>query len=401
MGSGRGRIVNITPSATEESYMDSVTIDMYTPPPSTSFGVRGKNLVEVEGHYQSEEYSEMLKEKGLNTFNDVLNKQGFLGVPKQVTQDGFDYIVANGGVKVSRGVSANTKEELESYTEQFLSGDFYINGGEAYFGSGMYAFGGEYANTNATQYGNVTDMVLSPDANILTLDVGEHYGFSDKEILDTFYVLKDRQNESRQNSSYKEPEYNSEGRLSKEVEIAQGNSYSLRQVGLTPKEVDINLMYTDPDAYFSQKDSVKAHNMKIGREYLTTKSSLSPHDVDLVYRYLTGDGKVPNPILVAKGYDAVRYTPEYVQAHSSNGAKEIVVVFNRTKLAVATLKGDSNVSSQSSKGLTYSIDGKEFTHNKTATSSKKGYFIKRVNGYDYTVDANTGAVLKKEKTKGK
>lgn len=79
----------------------------------------------------------------------------------------------------------------------------------------------------------------------------------------------------------------------------------------------------------------KNRNWKLKIAYAAekyAKDSLSKEDFKL-YKS-TDKGQLDNVMAIAKGYDAIKLTSEYVDEHSNNGKQEIWIVFNRNKLRI-------------------------------------------------------------------
>lgn len=83
---------------------------------------------------------------------DVINAQGFDGVPRVVSQQEFDEAVKESNFIAQRVYSAPDQETLDAYRASLYSGDWYVDcssGGAAY-GRGMYSV---YSNgTSVTEY---------------------------------------------------------------------------------------------------------------------------------------------------------------------------------------------------------------------------------------------------------
>lgn len=301
---------------------------------SEAFGADGKDLLSDSDNLSllDEEYAELLLEMGMSSLSDVLDYQGFSGLPVQINEKEYGDLIERGGIELARGVSAPNDSAYNYYMNDFLNGNFYVEGGEAYFGKGMYAFGGESLN-QASRYGNVTNMVLAPNAKVYTVDLGEHYGFKNKKVLDTFYTLQDTIDMSQAVTHFKVPKYNRNNRLQDYVEIAGGNDYFMKQKGIKTAPENPYSMYTEMGKYKAYSDKAKVQNIKYAREYLTKEAPIPKSDVNLIYQHLTKH-KPSNDILAAKGYDAIKFTSRYVNENSKNGNNEIWVVLNRTKIAV-------------------------------------------------------------------
>lgn len=114
--------------------------------------------------------------------DDVINAQGFDGLPTIVSADEFDKYVQEGGIYCQRVYGAEDKETLEEYQKMLYEGKWYVNcanGGSAY-GQGMYCGTGmgELHETKAlagvmnayadAQYNIIETFTLAKDANTIS-----------------------------------------------------------------------------------------------------------------------------------------------------------------------------------------------------------------------------------------
>lgn len=107
---------------------------------------------------------------------DVINAQGFDGLPKVVSADEFDKYVKESNFIAQRTYSAPDQEILKSYQEQLYNGKWYVdcsNGG-AVHGKGMYCVGN--IGTKVTE--KMTDTMIS------------YGGMTDNAIIETFTLDK-------------------------------------------------------------------------------------------------------------------------------------------------------------------------------------------------------------------
>lgn len=118
--------------------------------------------------------------------NDVINQQGFDGLPKVVDDDEFEKAVKESNFVAQRTYSAPSKEILDAYREALYNGDWYVDcseGGAAY-GRGMYCaadFDGELSGRTEGEIGYYRGI---GDAN---------YGKRDQEQIDkAVEVMMDR-----------------------------------------------------------------------------------------------------------------------------------------------------------------------------------------------------------------
>lgn len=303
---------------------------------SSSSGKDGKDLLPDYDYMSEDEALEKLSEQGLNTVEDVIKAQGFNGLPTVMNSQEFDEYVSNGGgIELKRGISANDKETADKYTNELKYGDFYVAGGEAYFGQGMYAFGGENID-QANNYargsgGTVISMALPKDAKILEVNGKE--GLTSKEVIKTFYKEVDAYDHGQ---PIKELAYNKDNRLDKYLHFINYPTTiiedTLKKAGykLAP-EPDMSLLSKDLGKYLEMEAKYKASVKLAGLDYL--RKNLPKEDVKLLMDY--DKGSKPNNIITAsRGYDAIKLSSEYVNENSSNGPCEIWIVLNRSKLVI-------------------------------------------------------------------
>lgn len=72
--------------------------------------------------------------------DDVINAQGFDGLPRVVSQEEFDKAVEESSFVAQRTYSAPDKETLDQYRDSLYNGDWYVDcsSGKSLFGQGMY-----------------------------------------------------------------------------------------------------------------------------------------------------------------------------------------------------------------------------------------------------------------------
>lgn len=98
---------------------------------------------------------------------DVINAQGFDGLPKVVSAEEFEAAVSRSGITAARGYTAPNKETLQKYHDELVSGKWYVDcsQGGALNGQGMYtvATRGESLSENmqrvVSMYGNSAEKV--------------------------------------------------------------------------------------------------------------------------------------------------------------------------------------------------------------------------------------------------
>lgn len=121
--------------------------------------------------------------------DDILNAQGFDGLPQVVTSNEFDKLAKESNFIMQRTYSAPSQEVLNEYRNQLYNGKWYVDcstGGAAY-GEGMYTFSANSAtvtegiknnidafrsqpHTTNNKFNNVETMTLTKDAKIISTD---------------------------------------------------------------------------------------------------------------------------------------------------------------------------------------------------------------------------------------
>ena len=128
---------------------------------------------------------------------DVINAQGFDGLPRVVNADDFDRYVQESNFIAQRTYSAPNREILNAYREQLYNGKWYVDCsvGESHYGQGMYCTGtngnsvndsirntmSKYIERNSeriTDYGDlqidvksaVETFTVTPDAKFISYD---------------------------------------------------------------------------------------------------------------------------------------------------------------------------------------------------------------------------------------
>jgi hypothetical protein len=123
---------------------------------------------------------------------DVINAQGFDGLPRVVSAEEFDRLKADASAYGFRGYSAPDQKTLDMYRQQLYSGKWYVDCsvGSAAYGQGMYMQGVvdisdqmsvQVSKLIAQGYGqsrkgsvyNVEEMIMSKDAKGVALYKGQ------------------------------------------------------------------------------------------------------------------------------------------------------------------------------------------------------------------------------------
>ena len=101
--------------------------------------VQGRNLV-TTFERRADEYPNMI--------DDVIDQQGYNGLPRVVSEEEFNKAVEESGFIAQRTYGASSQEELDAYRDQLYNGEFYVNCsvGGCQYGQGMYC-AGDYTGT--------------------------------------------------------------------------------------------------------------------------------------------------------------------------------------------------------------------------------------------------------------
>ena len=266
------------------------------------------------------------------TFSEIINTLGYNALPTVVGQKEFDSILSKGGAHLSRGIRAAEEKDAAKYVHDLMEGDFYVAGGEAYFGQGMYCFGGDsrnqsYRYTNTT--GIVLDMALKPNAKIATLSMSEvkrqrERSERNKALIDSL-GMRDKVY-TKNNSDIASME---EFLLKHNVSLPKGKPES-EQINYVMKA------YPDFNSDMASRWYLTAehtYRQKLRKKVAEVERKNAG---EKVFKQLRANGITDssNQALAARGYDAIRLTPDYVNDKSNNGRAEIYIVLNRGALVV-------------------------------------------------------------------
>lgn len=254
------------------------------------------------------------------SFDEILEKKGFSALPKVVEGKEFNSLVKNGATELSRGITFSSKEQAGFYLHEMLRGDFYTEGGEAYFGRGMYSYGGDSLNSSS-RYGMPIQMALKKGARIKNIDLEDHAKTYPKD-LEPYKGLLAVTNSGNNKESF----LKSRGiTLPKPptLEEAEAISKVSRAKGLG----DVGT------AWLLNQEQVYNHKISTLVEAQVRKE-LGEKKFKELHKLDTLGYTRRNETYAAAGYDAIRLTPKYVNDRSNNGHEEIVIVLNRGALVV-------------------------------------------------------------------
>jgi len=253
---------------------------------------------------------------------DIINEQGFDGLPRVVGDDEFEQAMQDSGLYMQRVYSAESKEILEAYRNDLYNGEFHVDCavGGADFGQGMYASGDftlkqidsviedsqryvKISENRGFEYSYIEKMTMRSDARVISYDdlLKEYYADTlqrQSSITNTIghklvddYVRSNGLDEADRN-------YMVWGlRISKDVEpfdltSAQAYTGDKKKIGELRKEIENAIISA------KKKDPVIGANGDMG-----------------IYGAL-------------KGYDAID-----VRGQAANGTSQVVIL-NRTKVII-------------------------------------------------------------------
>lgn len=254
--------------------------------------------------------------------DDIINAQGFDGLPKVVSSDEFDKYVEESGLYAQRVYSSNNAEVLDEYRKQLYNGKFYVDcsTGGADFGQGMYMSGDftgkqkqdvmadsemyvKISEQRGNKYSNIEKMTLSKDAKIITYD----------NLLQEYYKeVNAAQTEITNNVGHSLVEkYVSENNLN-----ADDRNFLLWGLNISKDIEPFDVMKAMK--YDGDKTTINSIREKISNEIQNLKKSNAIISTN-------GDMGMYGAL---KGYDAVN-----IEKEATNGASQVLVL-NRTKLII-------------------------------------------------------------------
>lgn len=229
---------------------------------------------------------------------DVINAQGFDGVPQVVSQEEFDRAVEESGFIAQRSYSAPDQETLDLYRESLYNGDWYVdcsNGG-AVHGQGMYCA--------ANYEGNLTSDIKAEMASYSSLGESKFEKPLDRtEINNRRYEHAEKEgNRIISTGGTNQQAYAEYQRILNIPDEEYAEKYARDLLG--SKGVSYVETFTlAPGARFVDEDYIREQFAELTEKEKTKYSDVGAY-------------------AVAKGYDAIRTTK------SVNGD---TVILNRTK----------------------------------------------------------------------
>jgi SPP1 gp7 family putative phage head morphogenesis protein len=229
---------------------------------------------------------------------DVINAQGFDGLPRVVSAEEFDRAVHESEMLCLRGYTAPDEETLEAYQDALYHGKWYVdcsNGGSAY-GRGMYS---AYSNNL-----NYTEEAKS---------VAENYARGRNDSLgkvETFTIDKDA----------KVITYND---LMQEYNSFKSGGYdrisALARINANSDEEWAYIMYNS-----GQRRSLSDEEYDMAKKFEETVSEKRYYELDDIIENIYASKRIgTSEYAVLKGYDVILVEQE-----------EYAIILNRTKLII-------------------------------------------------------------------
>lgn len=232
--------------------------------------------------------------------DDIIDAQGFNGLPRVVDADEFDRAIKESNIIMQRGYTAPDEETLKAYQDQLYNGKWYIDcstGGHMY-GRGMYADGTFGTKVNESMEATMKAYGAGPNGKIETFTLT-----SDAKILD----------------------YKDVDRLRREY----GQDTINRIVGLEKLSDEERIFAYSQMGMTNTEDTIKAMNW-------ASNNSDKVKDIytKYVYPYNKEIGEIRNEVFsmdegvlaTLKGYDAINC--ENIVEGDSDG---YFIILNRTK----------------------------------------------------------------------
>lgn len=287
---------------------------------------------------------------------DVLDAQGFDGLPRIVDADEFDRAVKaanNGdGLVMQRTYSAPDQATLDAYREMLYDGKWYVDcsTGGAQYGQGMYA-AADYTGTlsdgissemahylHLNDSRNMSSAILSFDEIDSSRQMAEIRGlFGNGDGLTDAGREKVRTAVERKLIGGADPDYDSYSSRVKELVDEYSNKVTSRRYA--PGYVET--MTLDPSAKVITYDELESEYARAGMDLQRARDSvvsradyryydLSEITKDEYDRLIASQPTLPSDIgsyAASRGYDAINAT-----GHGQSGS--YTVVLNRTKLII-------------------------------------------------------------------
>lgn len=231
---------------------------------------------------------------------DVINAQGFDGLPRVVNAEEFDRYVKESNLIMQRGYTAPDQETLIAYQKELYQGKWYVDcksGGHMY-GRGMYADGTFGTNVNETMEATMKSYGAGSNGKVETFTLT-----SDAKILDYKDVDRLRQ------------EYGRDA-ISKVVGLEKASEeervFAYSQMGMTNTEETIKAMNWASENSNKVQDIYTKYITPYGNEIGEIRNAAFSMDEGV--------------LATLKGYDAINC--ENITKDDSDG---YFVILNRTK----------------------------------------------------------------------
>lgn len=278
--------------------------------------VSGKNILNSWSRRESEFQFEI---------EDVINAQGFDGLPRVVGKDEFEQFVKQSKFIAQRTYSASSEEILETYREQLYSGKWYVDcsTGGAQYGQGMYCA--------ADWDGNLSDGIKSEMKHYQELNKqkGNSFSYTETFTLDeSAKIIKFEDAVNLTADKYAKDETNRLFELGSVYSEEEGLEIDFDNVDRSLFEESVKLRFKISQAkdFDTSASLSKEIDELIEKSDKATKKAIKRFglldDIRTEYeKYNVGS------ISVLHGYDAIN-----AEGHGESGS--YTVILNRTKLII-------------------------------------------------------------------
>ena len=249
---------------------------------------------------------------GKTDLKSILKAQGFDGLPKVVSKKDFDDAVKACSFIAQRTYSASSQEVLDAYRDQLYNGDFYVEGGEARYGQGMYCA--------SSESGEVTDEMRQ---------VMEHYKTAgETKSIDTMAMWEKSQAKKAELQENNPEEYEAASKM-------PYTEFARKYLGVNPVSYT-ETMTLDPSAKTISIEELQSMKLPLRDQ------------ARLDYPRATA-------LAALLGYDAVRIE-----------SRNFTVILNRTKTIILDERGQQDAKDSGAiffqvgkDGVTYAIRDRE------------------------------------------
>lgn len=253
---------------------------------------------------------------------DVINAQGFDGLPRVVDADEFDRMVNESGFVAQRTYSAADQKTLDDYREQLYNGKFYVDcsTGGAQYGQGMYC---------AADYnGTITEGMIDEMNHYRSLGE-ERYGSDARSYTETFTLVPDARIITFHEAETERYVYYIENYINEHFS----------EYGFENTELDNVLSFareagrSDWLRQYDRNESARYRELTSGLEYGTPLAEIFYDSIESVPNRYSQDRIDIGAFAAMRGYDAIN-----AEGHGASGS--YTVILNRTAVVFRSPDND-------------------------------------------------------------